>query len=158
MRKTNRAVIVEEGWALAGVGASVVNALSEVFSARVWRDGYEWTQDFSRGKPKGNLKKGKATRAHGTEIYFRPDAEIFTKTTFNAKTILEVTESKAFLNKGLHISLTDERSGKAVEQWPRELFAVGDNIRRRDILLGAEMAAVCDVYEPHLERAMSTAA
>ncbi len=57
---------------LHGVGASVVNALAEVFIATVWRDGYEWTQEFSRGKPKGNLKKGKPTKAHGTQIYFRP--------------------------------------------------------------------------------------
>ena len=97
---------------LHGVGASVVNALAEVFSAKVWRDGYEWTQDFSRGKPKGNLKKGKPTKAHGTEIYFKPDTDIFTKTTFNAKTILDVTESKAFLNKGLKITVENARDGE----------------------------------------------
>jgi DNA gyrase/topoisomerase IV subunit B len=97
---------------LHGVGASVVNALSEVFSARVWRDGYEWTQEFSRGRPKGNLKKGKPARAHGTEITFRPDPEIFSRTQFNAKTILEVTESKAFLNKGLRITVENLRDGE----------------------------------------------
>jgi len=97
---------------LHGVGASVVNALAEVFKARVWRDGYEWTQDFSRGKPKGNLKKGKPTKAHGTEIYFKPDTDIFSKTTFNAKTILDVTESKAFLNKGLKITIENARDGE----------------------------------------------
>ena len=97
---------------LHGVGASVVNALSEVFIATVWRDGYEWTQEFSRGKPKGNLKKGKPTKAHGTRIYFRPDPEIFTKTTFNYKNILDVSESKAFLNKGLKITIEDSRDGE----------------------------------------------
>ncbi len=97
---------------LHGVGASVVNALAEVFFARVWRDGYEWTQEFSRGKPKGNLKKGKPTKAHGTEIYFKPDTDIFSKTTFNAKTILDVTESKAFLNKGLKITIENVRDGE----------------------------------------------
>ena len=97
---------------LHGVGASVVNALAEVFSAKVWRDGYEWTQEFSRGKPKGNLKKGKPTKAHGTEIHFRPDPEIFSRTQFNAKTILEVTESKAFLNKGLKITVENPRDGE----------------------------------------------
>ena len=94
---------------LHGVGASVVNALSEVFIATVWRDGYEWTQEFSRGKPKGNLKKGKPTKAHGTQIYFRPDPEIFAKTTFNYKSILDVSESKAFLNKGLKITIENLR-------------------------------------------------
>ena len=90
---------------LHGVGASVVNALSEIFTATVWRDGYEWTQEFSRGKPKGNLKKGKPTKAHGTSIYFRPDPDIFSKTHFNYKNVLDVSESKAFLNKGLKITI-----------------------------------------------------
>ncbi len=94
---------------LHGVGASVVNALTEVFIATVWRDGFEWTQEFSRGKPKGNLKKGAPTRAHGTQIYFRPDTEIFSKTSFNYKNILDVSESKAFLNKGLKITLENAR-------------------------------------------------
>jgi len=94
---------------LHGVGASVVNALSDVFVATVWRDGYEWIQEFSRGKPKNNLKKGKPSRAHGTQIYFRPDATIFSKTSFNYKTILDVAESKAFLNKGLKIIIENLR-------------------------------------------------
>ncbi|HEX9136302.1 MAG TPA: toprim domain-containing protein, partial [Nitrospirota bacterium] len=97
---------------LHGVGASVVNALSEVFIATVWRDGYEWTQEFSRGKPKGNLKKGKPTRAHGTSIYFRSDPDIFAKTNFNFKTIVDVAESKAFLNKGLKITIENVRDGE----------------------------------------------
>ncbi len=97
---------------LHGVGASVVNALAEVFVATVWRDGYEWKQEFSRGRPKGNLKKGKPTDGHGTEIFFRPDPEIFAKTHFNAKTILEVAESKAFLNRGLKITIENVRDGE----------------------------------------------
>jgi DNA gyrase B subunit len=97
---------------LHGVGASVVNALSEVFIATVWRDGYEWTQEFSRGKPRGSLKKGKPTKAHGTSIYFRSDPEIFAKTNFNFKTIVDVSESKAFLNKGLKITIENLRDGE----------------------------------------------
>jgi DNA gyrase subunit B len=97
---------------LHGVGASVVNGLTEVFIATVWRDGYEWTQEFSRGKPKGNLKKGKPIKAHGTRIYFRPDPEIFPKTTFNYKNIRDVSESKAFLNKGLKITIENPRDGE----------------------------------------------
>jgi len=98
---------------LHGVGASVVNALSGVFIATVWRDGFEWTQEFSRGKPKGNLQKGKPTRAHGTQIYFRPDEEIFAKTHFNYKNILDVAESKAFLNKGLNITIENLRDNES---------------------------------------------
>ena len=97
---------------LHGVGASVVNALSEVFIATVWRDGFEWTQEFSRGKTKGSLKKGKPTRAHGTQIYFRADPEIFSKTGVNYKNILDVSESKAFLNKGLRITIENLRDGE----------------------------------------------
>jgi DNA gyrase B subunit len=93
---------------LHGVGASVVNALSEVFIATSRRDGFEWTQEFSRGKPKGNLKKGKPTKAHGTSIYFRPDPDIFSKTFFNFKSITETAESKAFLNKGLKITIENK--------------------------------------------------
>jgi len=94
---------------LHGVGASVVNALSEFFLARSWRDGYEWTQEFSRGKPKSDLKKGKPTRTHGTMITFRPDPDVFSKTHFSYKTILAVSESKAFLNKGLKITVENKR-------------------------------------------------
>ncbi len=97
---------------LHGVGASVVNALSEIFIATVERDGFEWTQEFSRGKPRGNLKKGRPTKAHGTSIYFRPDQEIFPKTSFNYKNILDVSESKAFLNKGLKITIENARDGE----------------------------------------------
>ncbi len=97
---------------LHGVGASVVNALSEAFIATVQRDGFEWTQEFSRGRPKTALKKGKPTKAHGTSIYFKPDPDVFSKTHFNYKTILEVAESKAFLNKGLRIIVRNERDGE----------------------------------------------
>ncbi|HWR72800.1 MAG TPA: toprim domain-containing protein, partial [Nitrospirota bacterium] len=69
-------------------------------------------QEFSRGKPKGNLKKGKPTKAHGTQVYFRPDSDIFSKTHFNAKNILDVSESKAFLNKGLKITIENKRDGE----------------------------------------------
>jgi DNA gyrase/topoisomerase IV subunit B len=97
---------------LHGVGASVVNALSEVFIATSRRDGFEWTQEFSRGKPKGSLKKGKPTKAHGTSIYFRPDPDIFSKTFFNFKSIAETAESKAFLNKGLKITIENKSDGE----------------------------------------------
>ncbi len=109
--KFDHAVYKSSG-GLHGVGASVVNALSEVFVATVWRDGFEWVQEFSRGKTKGSLKKGKPTRAHGTQIYFRPDPEIFSKTGFNYKDILAVSESKAFLNKGLRITIENLREGE----------------------------------------------
>lgn len=88
---------------LHGVGMAVVCALSENLIATSKRDGFEWTQSYSQGKPLTKLKKGKAVRSYGTSIYFKPDPKIFSKTDFNILSILEQAESKAFLNKGLKI-------------------------------------------------------
>ncbi len=94
---------------LHGVGMAVVCALSESLTATSKRDGYEWTQSFSRGKVKTKLKKGKAIRNKGTEITFSPDPKIFPKIQFNPKLILEQAESKAFLNKGLKIIVKENK-------------------------------------------------
>jgi DNA gyrase subunit B len=93
---------------LHGVGASVVNALSEKLVARVKRDGAEWEQSFSRGKPTSGLKKIGAARGTGTSIHFRPDPQIFPSTRYDAKLIAERLESKAYLHGGLTIEFTDE--------------------------------------------------
>lgn len=98
---------------LHGVGASVVNALSEELEVFVSRDGSEWTQSFSRGKPKGKLEKGKKTKAHGTRIFFKPDHEIFKSTKFSAEILRKTIEEKAFLNRGLHLEFVDEKSGES---------------------------------------------
>jgi DNA gyrase subunit B/topoisomerase-4 subunit B len=96
---------------LHGVGASVVNALSEKLVARVKREGAEWEQSFSRGKPTSGLKKLAAARGTGTSIFFKPDTQIFTSTRFDAKLIAERLESKAYLHGGLTIEFVDETSG-----------------------------------------------
>jgi len=88
---------------LHGVGMAVVCALSESLTATSKRDGFEWTQSYSQGKPLTKLKKGRAVRSYGTSIYFRPDPSIFPNIDFNKQSILEQAESKAFLNKGLKI-------------------------------------------------------
>ena len=62
---------------LHGVGVSVVNALSERLHLEVRRDGYKWTQDYERGEPKGDLKRGEKVKGTGTTITFLPDAEVF---------------------------------------------------------------------------------
>ena len=101
---------------LHGVGSSVVNALSELMEVRVLRDGFEHTQSFSRGKPLGKLKKGAATRKHGTGIHFRPDPQIFgEKLKFDAETIRERLEAKAYLHAGLVLTFRDEATGESVE-------------------------------------------
>lgn len=100
---------------LHGVGASVVNALSESLTATVRRDGHEWTQSYERGAPLSKPKKGAATKKHGTNIHFRPDPQIFGKgTSFNLETVRERLEAKSYLHKGLFVSLKDEKSG---EKW-----------------------------------------
>ena len=96
---------------LHGVGASVVNALSEELKAIVWRDGFEWKQKFSRGKAKTKLSKGKKTKKTGTEVFFRPDTEIFKTNKFNTKELERSLQEKAFLNAGLKINFKDELSG-----------------------------------------------
>ena len=95
---------------LHGVGMAVVCALSEKLVATSRRDGFEWTQTYSRGKPTTKLKKGKPARIYGTTVYFKPDGKIFPKTEFNPKLILERAESKAFLNKGLKIIVSENRN------------------------------------------------
>jgi len=96
---------------LHGVGASVVNALSEKLVARVKRDGAEWEQGFSRGKPTGALRKVGPARGTGTSITFAPDGKIFPSTRFDPRLIAERLEAKAYLNGGLAIEFVDETSG-----------------------------------------------
>jgi DNA gyrase subunit B/topoisomerase-4 subunit B len=97
---------------LHGVGASVVNALSEELETVIWRDGYEWTQTYSQGKVTSKLKKGKKTKQTGTQVFFRPDPEIFKETTFSSSFLERFLQEKAFLNKGLSFVFKDEASGK----------------------------------------------
>ena len=97
---------------LHGVGASVVNALSSQLSVRVKRDGFIWTQDYELGVPKAPLKKTEATTETGTEITFKPSKDIFETVEFDYETLRARFQQMCFLNKGLKISLIDERSGK----------------------------------------------
>ncbi|MFT7580941.1 MAG: topoisomerase-4 subunit B [Myxococcota bacterium] len=94
---------------LHGVGASVVNALSEWLEVEIWRDGEKFTQRFERGAPATGLDAGGNTRRRGTQIRFQPDPEIFAKTTFNVETVQRRLRELAFLNPGLSIRLRDKR-------------------------------------------------
>ncbi len=101
---------------LHGVGASVVNALSEELIATVRRDGKTYQQRFARGKPKTKLKViARNTRGTGTSIYFRPDPEIFETTEFDPAWIREHLEIKTYLNRNLKILFRDETSGARYE-------------------------------------------
>jgi DNA gyrase subunit B len=95
---------------LHGVGISVVNALSTRVETVVKRDGFVWEQDFSDGgKPLGELRKGEATDETGTSQTFWADPSIFETTEYDFETLRARFQQYAFLNKGLQISLTDER-------------------------------------------------
>jgi DNA topoisomerase IV B subunit len=108
---------------LHGVGASVVTALSESLVARVRRDGAEWEQRFSRGKPATALKKVGAVRGSGTTITFRPDPKIFPDVRFDAKRVAELLEAKAYLHGGLAVEFVDERAGT------KHVFRYDDGLR-----------------------------
>jgi DNA gyrase subunit B len=98
---------------LHGVGASVVNALSEWLEMEIRRDGHVWTQRYERGFPKGNLSKARKLKrgeGTGTKISFMPDPEVFTETVeLSFDTLSRRFRESAFLNKGLKIRLVDER-------------------------------------------------
>src|SRR5437660_379188 len=95
---------------LHGVGVSVVNALSEELDLEIWRDGFTWEQTYSKGEATSKLKKAGATKKRGTKVHFIPDRSIFTATEFNFDTLAQRLRELAFLNKGLLITLTDERT------------------------------------------------
>ena len=95
---------------LHGVGASVVNALSEWLIVHVRRDGAEYEQSFKRGKPDGDLKKIGVAASTGTTVTFKPDPEMFTETTeYDYEILLKRLREESFLNAGVRITLTDER-------------------------------------------------
>ena len=95
---------------LHGVGVSCVNALSEEFDVEIWRDGYAWEQDYSKGAPISKLRRMAPSKRKGTKVHFLPDKSIFTVTEFNYDTLAQRLRELAFLNKGLEITLTDERT------------------------------------------------
>jgi len=104
---------------LHGVGVSVVNALSERLVAEVRRDGHVYRQEFERGAPLGDMEivgKMEQSEPTGTTISFLPDSDVFEELDVDAATITQRLRETAFLTKGLHIKLVDERAdGKTVE-------------------------------------------
>jgi DNA gyrase subunit B len=99
---------------LHGVGISVVNALSTRVDLEIRRDGYVWTQSYQRGAPLGPVQQGEATTETGTTTTFWPDGTIFESTEWSFETLSRRLQETAFLNRGLRISLTDERPAKVV--------------------------------------------
>ncbi|MGA2251536.1 DNA topoisomerase (ATP-hydrolyzing) subunit B [Terracidiphilus sp.] len=98
---------------LHGVGVSCVNALSQEFNIEIWRDGHTWEMDFSCGDPVSDLRQSGTSKKRGTKVHFLPDRTIFTATEYNYDTLAQRLRELAFLNKGLEITLTDERTADA---------------------------------------------
>ena len=96
---------------LHGVGVSCVNALSERLELEIWNEGYTWQQEYACGAPKAPLAKaGRAGKKTGTRVTFKPDLTIMEASVFNYDTLAQRLRELAFLNKGLKITLTDERT------------------------------------------------
>src|SRR6266581_3884969 len=100
---------------LHGVGVSVVNALADWLELEISRDGAVWEQTYERGKPTNKLKQTGKTRKTGTKVTFHPDPAIFDKTEYSFDTLAQRLRELAFLNKGLKITLADERTEKNTE-------------------------------------------
>ena len=97
---------------LHGVGVSVVNALSELVTLEIWRDGQVFGQTYDRGKPTSALETTGTTKRRGTKITFRPDDRIFESVEFSFDILSHRLRELAFLNAGVTITLDDERTGK----------------------------------------------
>ena len=119
----------ETSGGLHGVGVSVVNALSEQVVVTAWKDGFEWRQSFSRGKPLGPIEKGQPTRKKGTAISFLPDEQIFGEgCAFKPARLYRMARSKAYLFGGVEIRwkcdparIHDQTPPEAVFRFPNGL-------------------------------------
>ncbi len=102
---------------LHGVGVSVVNALSEWLEVEIWRDGKAYTQRYNRGLPAAPLKSSKqpGKKKAGTKVSFQPDGKVFSTLEYSFDTLSQRFRELAFLNKGITINFTDERSDKKHE-------------------------------------------
>lgn len=94
---------------LHGVGVSCVNFLSESLHLEIWREGKTYEQEYVRGIPQARLEQTGKTRKRGTKITFKPDSQIFDTTEFSFDKLSERLREKAFLNKGIRITIKDER-------------------------------------------------
>ena len=123
---------------LHGVGSSVVNALSYRLIAQVKRDGFAWEMDFENGVPTGNIRKGEPTEETGTTITFYANSEIFETVEYDFEVLRTRFQQMAFLNKGLRISLADDRDQATLQ---------GDGLAAQITELQDETAAEIDEAE-----------
>jgi DNA gyrase subunit B len=117
---------------LHGVGSSVVNALSHKLDVEVRRQGHVWRQSYTDGVPNEPLAENEASDETGTTLSFWPNAEIFESTEFDYETLRTRFQQTAFLNKGLTIALTDERTSEPVDGEVDAAPEVRTNVFRYD--------------------------
>ena len=132
---------------LHGVGVSVVNALSTRLEVDISRDGHEWSQSYDHSVP-GTLKQGEATKKTGTTVRFWADPTIFETTDYDFETVARRLQEMAFLNKGLTITLTDERvtAGRGRRRG-RQRHRRGAEVGRGE---GGRSRGAAQGQEPHL--------
>ena len=143
----------ETSGGLHGVGASVVNALSETLDVTVWRDGFEWRQVFSRGKPLGPIERLGASRKRGTAVRFVPDELIFGEgAAFKPARLYRMARSKAYLFRGVEIRwkcapdrIHDQTPAEATFHFPNGL---ADFLKERT----AGIETVTDTFSGRIER------
>ncbi len=124
---------------LHGVGVSVVNALSETLKVWVKREGKEHYMDFTRGDTTTKLKVlGKCGKESGTKVYFKPDPEVFTELRYDYDTLANRLRELSYLNKGITITLTDEREG----QEKKDTFHARGGLREMVAYLNANKKAL----------------
>jgi DNA gyrase subunit B len=102
---------------LHGVGAAVVNALSTILIAEVYRDGKIYRQEYERGVPRSDIAVVGSSNLRGTRITFTPDGEIFTSTEINWQTVVDRCRQQAYLTRGLTIHLEDHRTSESVANY-----------------------------------------
>ncbi|WP_424215485.1 DNA topoisomerase (ATP-hydrolyzing) subunit B [Streptomyces sp. BI20] len=115
---------------LHGVGVSVVNALSTKVAVEVRRDGHRWTQEYKLGEPTADLLRNEATEETGTSVTFWADGDIFETTEYSFETLSRRFQEMAFLNKGLTLTLTDERESAKATAGADSPEEADDNLAR----------------------------
>ena len=146
---------------LHGVGISVVNALSTDLEVVVQRDGFHWYQEYKLGVPQHPVRKGEATDKTGTQVTFWPSAEIFETTDFSFETLSARFREMAFLNKGLILSLTDERpghvdeTGKPVSVRYEYTGGILDFVKHLNLTKGETHKSIIDITAEDTKQKMS---
>ena len=137
---------------LHGVGVSCVNALSTSLIATVQRDGKIYQQKYSQGKALGNVEEIGASEITGTEVFFQPDESIFNELVYNYDTLAARLRELAFLNKGITITLTDERVKEENGEFKSETFYSEGGLKEFVEFIDGKREGIMDVIFMEGER------